>query len=69
LRSRDPDILPWIPPAARDTRWDGPAHRVLLAAGYTPTILDRFDSAEGVANVLYTSPPSRIIDPRPSDRA
>jgi FkbM family methyltransferase len=52
-----------------ETRWDSPAHRLLLAAGYKPAMLDRFDSGEGVANVLYTSPPSRIIDRRPSDRA
>ena len=55
-----------------ETRWDGPAHRLLLAAGYKPTMLDRFDTARGVANVaniLYTSTPSRVIDRRPSDRA
>ena len=52
-----------------ETRWDGPAHRLLLAASYKPTMLDRFDSVEGVANILYTSTPSRVIDRRRSDRA
>ena len=52
-----------------ETRWDGPAHRLLLAAGYKPAILDRFEGADGVANILYTSPPSRVIARPPSGRA